>query len=477
MTAPAQPPLLDAAALRESGRAPPLPARLRLSDGRELELLQSLRLLPGKRLSARARLDGQTVLAKLFFADGAARHAARELAGLTALLKAGLPTPSPLADVSLTDGGELVATGFLEGSRSLAEEWQEASLAAGDSKAVQMLTPALALLARMHAAGLTQSDLHLGNFLRHERKLYVIDGDAVEQHAAPLPRETATANLAILLAQFPPAWDACTDDFVAVYVAAGGLAPEPSELRNAMARVRERRLADILAKSVRDCTLFAVQHNCTRFTSVVREESEALASLLENPDAAIQHGDILKNGNTATVARIELGGRARVVKRYNLKNLGHALSRAWRPSRAWHAWQAAHHLQFLGIATPRPLALVEERLGPLRRRAWLITAHCPGPNLLELLDADQAPPENVARALRETFTGLYQARVHHGDLKATNLLWHDGRMHLIDLDATTAHRSQESFQRAWARDRARLIRNWPDDSALAEWLDEHLPAA
>ena len=468
---------IDAAILRAAGREPPLPARMMLDDGRVLEILRSLRLLPGKRLTAEARLNGQPVLAKLFLTRSAARHAKRERAGLRALADAKLPTPAHVADGRLAGGGELVATRFFAGSVTLADLWRAAPRPPGDARAIGLLGRALALLARMHATGLAQSDLHLDNFLQHHGRLHLIDGATVERYPAPLTPQTATANLAILLAQFPPAWDAHLEALVAPYIAAGGRISNLPALLNAIHSVRANRLADILHKSTRNCTLFSVTKNATRFTSTVRKEAEALAPLLKRPDQAIHSGTLLKDGNTATVALTHLAGRAVVIKRYNLKNFRHAFSRMWRPSRAWHAWHAAHRLVFLDIATPAPLAVIEERVGPLRRRAYFITVHCPGPNLLELLDPLQPPPDAIAAALVTTFQRLFDARITHGDLKATNLLWHSGRIFLIDLDATTAHPSGQSFAASWARDRARLLRNWPEDSALSKWIDQNIPLA
>ncbi|WP_423251657.1 hypothetical protein, partial [Pseudomonas viridiflava] len=37
------------------------------------------------------------------------------------------------------------------------------------------------------------------------------------------------------------------------------------------------------------------------------------------------------------------------------------------------------------------------------------------------------------------------------------------------------HRNQSSFASAYARDRARFLRNWPAESALYRLLDERLP--
>jgi tRNA A-37 threonylcarbamoyl transferase component Bud32 len=217
-------------------------------------------------------------------------------------------------------------------------------------------------------------------------------------------------------------------------------------------------------------------------TAVARGDAQWLADVLADPDRTMGAGAALKRGNTATVASVEVAGRALAIKRYNIKNAAHALSRAWRPSRAWHSWREAHRLRFLGIDTPTPRALVEERLGPLRRRAWFVADFHPGRNLLELLapwvDAEAPPPE-VGEALLRLIAKLRQWRISHGDFKATNLLWDEasGRVVVIDLDAMTQHVGAAAYERAWRRDRARLLANWPEGSGLHRWLDANLPSA
>jgi tRNA A-37 threonylcarbamoyl transferase component Bud32 len=186
---------------------------------------------------------------------------------------------------------------------------------------------------------------------------------------------------------------------------------------------------------------------------------------------------LLKDGNTCTVARVDVGGRALTIKRYNLKNPRHALSRCWRPSRAWHAWLSGHRLAFLGVPTPALLALVEERAGPLRRRAFLITEFCPGTSLLQQPSPECEPDADEAAAITALFRTLHHQRITHGDMKATNFLWHGKRLVILDLDAMVQHPSDDAFARGWRRDRARFLRNWPPDSALHRWLDAHLPEA
>jgi hypothetical protein len=50
--------------------------------------------------------------------------------------------------------------------------------------------------------------------------------------------------------------------------------------------------------------------------------------------------------------------------------------------------------------------------------------------------------------------------ITHGDLKATNWLWHENKWIWLDLDATRQHRYRRSFIVAWHRDMRRLLKNW-----------------
>lgn len=86
------------------------------------------------------------------------------------------------------------------------------------------------------------------------------------------------------------------------------------------------------------------------------------------------------------------------------------------------------------------------------------------------------PPADELSALDRLFSTLIRERISHGDLKGHNLFWEQGRWALIDLDAVQQHGSDASFARAYAKDRARFLRNWPADSALHRLLDQRLPA-
>lgn len=456
------PPPVTATQLRQAARHPPVPCCVVLDDGRSLMIEQWLRVLPEKRLTGFGRLDGTPVIAKLFVAArGSARHWQREYAGNRLLMAAHAPTPSLLAAGCLAEGGRFLVTEFLAAAR------RPEAAASEDRRQV------LAACGRLHALGLVQTDAHPDNFLIHEGAVYFIDGDGVR---ATRSARAQLDNLALLLAQWP-------DESVPLMDAGGVQAyregyPErnidPARLAERVAQVRTRRLADYLDKCLRDSSLFRVERSWRRFVAAARPESEFLAPLIAAPDAWMQAGRSLKQGRTATLALVETGGRQVVIKRYNIKHAGHALSRAWRPSRAWHAWVEAHRLRFLGIATPRPLALIERRWGPLRGCAWLITEYCSGPSLSEHWAGRASPEPHDLHAVGALFRKLAAARISHGDLKATNILWHEGCPVLIDLDATQQHTQASRYQRAWEKDCARLLRNWTAADDLRRALEREL---
>jgi tRNA A-37 threonylcarbamoyl transferase component Bud32 len=424
-------------------------------------------VLPRKRITAAAEIDGRRVLAKLFIAkQGSRRHWEREQQGILALLREGIPTPGLLTAGRLAGGGYYLLSEFIDGAQTIG--WHYAI--ATDSAS---LLPACATLGLMHHHGLIHADPHMNNFLVAGGRVYVIDGDGIRD-AVPVARQRH--NLALLFAQLPPLDDASFHPLLQAYLAGNPTAqPDKARLADEIEQCRQRGLAAFLDKCTRDCTLFKVKRNMQRFVAVVREEAERLAPVLADPDAWLSGAVLLKQGRTATLGRITLDDHSTlVIKRYNIKDPLHALSRCWRPSRAWHSWVEAHRLRFLGIETPRPLALIEERRGPLRGRAWLVTDDCPGENLLELF-ASGSPSDEALRAIDQAFGRLVRARISHGDMKATNLLWHRGRISLIDLDAMRQHGRQAGFRKAWGKDRARFLRNWADRPAVRDALATVVP--
>lgn len=471
--------------LKNAGRAPALPISLTLADAAgpaDLQLLSLLRVLPGQRYVGAGVWRGRAVLAKLLVGSKAARHFQRELAGVRLLAEQGLTTPLLLADGLQEGAGGWLLFEYLEGAQSLGEAWQAVqALPVLADEQVAVLGEALAAIGQLHAKGLWQEDLHLDNLLRHGGELYLIDGAGIcaEQAGKPLSRDKVLENLGVFFAQLPKALEPFTEELLVHYLLSNGEHALPLEsLQKQVDRVRAWRLRDWLKKVGRECTLFAVQRGAFMLRAIRREEEAAMLPVLEQADALLDQGHLYKTGGAASVGRVDVAGRTLLIKRYNIKGFAHWLKRFWRPSRAWHSWREGNRLVFLGIATPKPLALLEKRFLWLRRSAYLVTEYLPGPDILERFApyvASGAAPERELQALDQLFAELIRERISHGDFKGHNLFWHEDRWALIDLDSMCQHSSASSFAPAYARDRARFMRNWAPDSALYRVIDQRLP--
>lgn len=463
------------------GRHPALPLTLGLHTGDNLIIEEWLRVLPGQRYVGRGLWQGRTVLAKLFVGSKAQRHFQRELNGVQLLEQQQLTTPDLLAsDYDAAFGGWILFE-YLSNATSLAKQWQQISaLPLLASEQQQVLEQALASIAQMHQQGLWQADIHLDNFMLQAEQLYIIDGGGIAAETAgqPLNHQTAIKNLAVFFAQLSASLDAYLETLLVDYQNSSTQDISLSELRKHIRQVREWRLKDYLKKTARDCSLFSVDKSLSGIRAIQRARLEEVASLIEQPDVFIAQGHIYKTGGAATVARVEHFGRSWVIKRYNIKNYLHWLKRCWRPSRAWHSWQAGHMLELLDIPVAQNLAVRETRRFGLRGPAWLVSEYHGEQDLIARFAPyvdNGAVPEADVQQLQGLLAAMLRAKISHGDLKGHNILWHNDHCLLIDLDAVRRHRRHSSFVRAFTRDRARLLRNWPAESPLYQLLNEKLP--
>ncbi|SCZ33181.1 MULTISPECIES: lipopolysaccharide kinase InaA family protein [Pseudomonas] len=471
--------------LKNAGRTPSLPLTVSLADAAgaaDLQLLSLLRVLPGQRYVGAGVWRGRPVLAKLLVGNKAARHFQRELEGVKLLAAQGMTTPLLLAD-GLTEGeGGWLLFEFLEGAESLGDAWNKVeSLPVLADEQSAVLAEALGAIGQLHGKGLWQEDLHLDNLLRHGGQLYLIDGAGIcaESAGQPLSRQKVLENLGVFFAQLPKSLEPFTEELLVYYLLSNSEHALPLEaLQKQIDKVRAWRLKDFLIKVGRECTLFSVKRGAFGLRSIRREEEPAMLPVLEQADALLDQGHLYKTGGAASVGKVEVAGRPLVIKRYNIKNFAHWLKRFWRPSRAWHSWREGNRLAFLGIATPKPLAVLETRFLWLRSKAYLITEHLAGPDIIERFAPyveSGAAPEAELQALDQLFARLIAERISHGDFKGHNLFWQEDRWALIDLDSMCQHGSVSSFAPAYARDRARFMRNWPESSALYQVIDQRLP--
>lgn len=459
--------------LRAYGREFSVPFRMAfVCDGHVQELLvdQILRTVPQKRLVCAGVWQGRPVVAKVFFAAHRGRnHAAREVRGIDALQRAGIRTPALVFQAGLVhDNTPVLGFERLISARSPSQIFLEAH---NERNRLDLLKRLITIIAGQHDAGLKQDDLHLGNFLMEKDDLYTIDGDEVDVSRAgsPLPEDESLRNLGLFFAQFFPQQDVLIPEILRTYIEKRGWDADSRRERRLAFEIdhqRKIRMRKYLNKIFRESSAFVCLKDSSGFLVCDRHlYTPAMIRFLADPDALISESPLLKDGNSSTVALVTLDGRQLVVKRYNIKNPWHAVKRALRPTRAWVSWKNAHRLALLGINTPRPVLLLERRRGPLRSTSYFVTEYVAGVDAYSLLHKqpdDIQMTKDLANQFGELLQMLADARLSHGDFKATNFLVENGKLSVIDIDGMRVHQSMQCFRRAFERDCKRLLKNWAD---------------
>ena len=461
--------------------APAFELQLGAGDGSDtvLQVLEVVRRVPGKRLVCRARWQGQEVFAKCFIGAGASKYAARDSRGVQWLAEAGIATPALLHDGTTAKGACRVLIYAAIVAANAEQVYRVMAPAQRQALALQLVS----VVAQHHAAGLLQTDLYLKNFLvqgelsaqlLHDLTIYSLDGDGIRRLCPLRRRQQQLDNLARLISKFDveevPQWLPALLQRYADALA-WALTPDLGAMQSRIAQHKARELQQYGAKVLRNCSDVRVEHRARAFIAINRSsDSAALKIALQAPDAMLDASSSvrLKSGNTCTVAAVEVGKQTLVLKRYNIKNFWHGLGRALRPSRAVQSWVNAYKLLLAGMATPLPIAVLEQRRWGLRLRAFLLTAYTPGPDAVEFFashEEDAALRQQVALAIAQLFYRLYLLRLEHGDFKASNLLIVDGQPLLIDLDSMRQHSDEHAYKARHARDLRRFMHNWSGDDA------------
>ena len=188
----------------------------------------------------------------------------------------------------------------------------------------------------------------------------------------------------------------------------------------------------------------------SEYLGLLPKNAKLLNQLLLDTDAAFKHD------RTTTVSRVELAGELMVLKRYNPRNQWHKIKRALRRSRARRCWQMSYAFSEAGLNVAAPILMLEDRFGPFRLNAYFVNEFLEGQELMTLLPSmDDAQQLKVAEAINDAFEKLKAARLTHGDLKASNLMWSNDRLYFIDLDAAQQHRNSVTwFERPQQRPKA-----------------------
>ena len=217
-----------------------------------------------------------------------------------------------------------------------------------------------------------------------------------------------------------------------------------------------------------------------RFAIDPRYTGALMDSIVASADDVMKdRGRVLKHDRTTTVVQVEADSMTWVIKRYNTKNLWHAIRRTLRHSRAFNCWEMSAEFIAADIPVPVPVGFIERKIGPFRGRSYFLYEYVDAQDLLSFMKkhAGLDEFEMVLQKIKDMFHTLRQSGLNHGDMKATNILVEpDFGLRVLDLDAARKAESTNAFERGYARDRSRFLRNWQHDPGLLDRIDSVLPA-
>lgn len=461
-----------------------LPIQLQ-SHGQIIICHQLIRVVPGKRLVfigsyKNDQFADKKVIIKLFVhSSRAKKHWIRECDGAKLLNDNEILTPEQVAQGISDEGIYFLIFRFIKG-KNLALFWKETLCKEnGQSAREQKLREVLPVLDKHHRSGLAHQDLHYANFLLgDDEQIYTLDGEEVKSYSAPLNKPLRLNNLALFLAQTFDLSKSSSLTLLRHYIKLSSIPLDDQNEENFWQLIRhyhQQRINQYLKKILRECTEVVYEKTQDGYSLCRRDyHHHEIQKLLQHPDRFFQHESavFLKQGNTCTVKSVWVNNERYVIKRYNPKGIVDELTHLRQISRARKSWINAHLLRFMGILTPEPIALIEQKANLAKRYRYFISLYIEAQSSWDFFcDKKQSDDDKqvVADKLLSTLKQLCDHNITHGDPKGSNFLIHKNKVWVLDLDALTQHNTNGRFEKSWQRDKQNFLKNWGNKSCYEPW--------
>ncbi len=424
--------------------------------------LALLRTVPGRRQVYDALWNNRGVIVKVFLDKFSAwRHLKREWRGLKLLQQRGLNCPEPLFFGKTQDGRRVIVLEKIADSSTVLDVFCQA---AEPTAKLDLLLLVCNEMAKQHQKGVFQKDLHLGNFLIKDEKVFAIDPSQMSFSSCELGRKESISQLALLARSMPEDRPEDIDRLRQAYALARGwnFGKTDDALFQKQSAVHTRKgIRNELKKGLRTSKRYLRVKSGSYLAVFTRDfcrDAEPF-DFIEQIDSLMDNSRILKDGNTCYVSCARWNNKDVVIKRYNNKGFIHSLRHTLKRSRARRGWLGGHRLRLLNIATPRPVAYIEQRRGPLIWKSYLVTEYVQGQNLHVFLEDEHVTGQQrlkAAEQIAKVINKLGNYKISHGDLKHSNILITADGPVLTDLDAMKVHKYRWLYRIYGAKDRARL---------------------
>jgi hypothetical protein len=186
---------------------------------------------------------------------------------------------------------------------------------------------------------------------------------------------------------------------------------------------------------------------------------------LTHIEDVINEGEVLKSSNASLVAKTKIGALEVVVKRYNTHSIWSGIKQWFKVSPGYNAWFYAHWLIANNIPTPKPLAVVEQKIGLIRKRSYYIYSYLNFELLSDVLinkPIDSPEFKGLEERIVNMFKALYKVKTHHDNFKIANFLVHQGEIYMIDLDYVSFSMFRPVAKRNFRKDKNDFLDNFKD---------------
>jgi hypothetical protein len=367
--------------IRREGRELKLPFALTLRGTEDVLLCERLlKIVPKRRCVLFGSWGNKRVLVKLFYRSlHVNRHLTREITGSRSLLKAGVKTPALLyAGKARNTSIGVLLFNYLHPISLIRDLWSKIEIPKEKRDLFRRLT---GIVAKMHRAGIKQRDLHLNNFFIHKNKIYAIDAAQIETRKSghPLGQKESLSNLALLFAQLTVQDGALVVDLYTQYARARGWRDvdlTEKDLQSHIELQRKWRLRKFYTKKLfRETEKLICRRSLTHLMLCDRSEySPVMARLLDSPDRLLDetHSRLQTKDTASEKYRLWIDNRELVVRRFHNSGVYYGFRLRFGKTRAARSWQEAHRAFALDNAAPRPIALLEKRVGPFCGTSFFI---------------------------------------------------------------------------------------------------------
>ena len=441
----------------------------------QVKINEILRIIPRRRLVAKANWQGINVIVKIFFAPLRwKRNLSRDISGINLLRKSGLRAPAILhvGETAEKKGAALILE-LVEDAKTIGEYFRQAESA---SERQLWFSRTIRAIGVCHRSGLSQSDLHMGNFLQSENHIYYLDGGGIRVLEDSPSNDPIYRNIALFLAQFKVENDRNIGTLLKEYCLENKKITNlnKKQIEDKVREARTLRISNYEKKIFRSTTAHRCIRSIDKFVVYARDiYCSSLENFVGDPSSFIKKEHLMKDGNSTTVAECNLDGEICVIKRYNLKSLKQKMKYLFKPSRAAKCWRNSLMLRMLGVKTPRPFMIIEERLfGLLRQKAYFVCEKIEAPNLMEYFEEKQLKHSELVQIIakfRNFFQIMIDYKISHGDMKASNFIFHNEQLIVLDLDGMKRHQSNRSFKKAIMKDFNRFMKNWRNNEYEEEF--------